>query len=984
MTAVVFKFVHPDGTPVVDTPFVVSLRKTSFDEKLDVGILLPGDVQGMTDAQGMDTLELMPGFGIFYLTMSALGAAEDSDGCVSGLRYRFQVPESDTPVRVEDIIVTTPTFSRPWDETALQVIIDAKIESKQSADAAKASELAAGEFAVRAEDAVAATGENADAAAASALAASQSATTAGDASTAAITARNEAEGFRDQSRTSELAAAGSAATATEQAGLASQEKLQAQEYAEQSESSAGDAEVARVASVAASEASAASATQADAAAVLTAQDKQATAADRVAVTGLKADVVGLKDETKTYRDEALAAVGTITGAFVDGGLVDLSGGAYPPKPDVSTIWKVQVGGTVTTVKEGTIVYATGDQLVYTKTQDTWYKNVSQSAVTKVAGKTGDVVLEKGDVGLALVDNTADVDKPISTAQQAAFDARTPTTSRVDTTAGRLVKVGDYGENGGAAMLKSAADDANAITVPGTYVFNGGGLNLPENTVYIKHFNHATAGYSKQIAYGLQTNKVFTRTLNNGVWTDWGPAVEIVDSLTSSDPAKALSARQGKILLELLQANNATLIRYTFNVAAGQTTITGNSLEGVPLSYVPGVPFMVEKDGFPIWSGNDYTASNGSSITLVEASTVASQVAITVFGAFSVADHYTKGQTDVLLQNVAAQSAEALLTVKWVPSRDMVGLGTVPLDGGTYSRATYPDAWALIRDGKVPKVTDAAWLSTASNRGSFTEGDGSTTFRVPDYNGKSASAAGSVFIRGDGLYSGLSGIIQGSQNKPHTHPYTGSQYYSGQTGGSSSQYGTTASTTPVFTYNTGPDSSGGTDPESRPINVAGVWTIRLFGSVSNVGNIDVAQIAAQLNTLDNAAYKKTNIVGPVSQTGGVPTGAIIESGSNANGRYIKYADGTMICTRKDTYTGHNITGAYGSMFNGQAVPAVNYAQAFIATPVTSQTMTAEGAVCIAGSNGTATATVWPAVFPLAAISYSGAAITMDRIAIGRWY
>lgn len=133
-----------------------------------------------------------------------------------------------------------------------------------------------------------------------------------------------------------------------------------------------------------------------------------------------------------------------------------------------------------------------------------------------------------------------------------------------------------------------------------------------------------------------------------------------------------------------------------------------------------------------------------------------------------------------------------------------------------------------------------------------------------------------------------------------------------------------------------------------------------------------------------AYDQTNIVGTVSQSGGVPTGAIIESGSNANGRYIKYADGTMICTRKDTYTGQNIAGAYGSMFNGQALPAVNYAQAFIAPPVTSQTMTAEGAVCIAGSNGTASATVWPAIFPLAAISYTGAAIIVDRIAIGRWY
>jgi hypothetical protein len=37
-----------------------------------------------------------------------------------------------------------------------------------------------------------------------------------------------------------------------------------------------------------------------------------------------------------------------------------------------------------------------------------------------------------------------------------------------------------------------------------------------------------------------------------------------------------------------------------------------------------------------------------------------------------------------------------------------------------------------------------------------------------------------------------------------------------------------------------------------------------------------------------------ILGTVSQVGGVPTGAIIERGSNANGEYVKFADGTMMC------------------------------------------------------------------------------------------
>ncbi len=39
----------------------------------------------------------------------------------------------------------------------------------------------------------------------------------------------------------------------------------------------------------------------------------------------------------------------------------------------------------------------------------------------------------------------------------------------------------------------------------------------------------------------------------------------------------------------------------------------------------------------------------------------------------------------------------------------------------------------------------------------------------------------------------------------------------------------------------------------------------------------------------------NILGTVSQSAGVPTGAIIERGSNANGEYSRFADGTQICT-----------------------------------------------------------------------------------------
>lgn len=46
-------------------------------------------------------------------------------------------------------------------------------------------------------------------------------------------------------------------------------------------------------------------------------------------------------------------------------------------------------------------------------------------VTSVAGKVGAVSLGKADVGLTLVDNTADLSKPISTATQAALDLKSP-------------------------------------------------------------------------------------------------------------------------------------------------------------------------------------------------------------------------------------------------------------------------------------------------------------------------------------------------------------------------------------------------------------------------------------------------------------------------------------------------------------------------------------------------------------------------------
>lgn len=53
----------------------------------------------------------------------------------------------------------------------------------------------------------------------------------------------------------------------------------------------------------------------------------------------------------------------------------------------------------------------------------WKQLTAAGDVLSVAGKTGAVTLVKGDVGLHNVDNTSDVNKPVSSTQQTAIDAR---------------------------------------------------------------------------------------------------------------------------------------------------------------------------------------------------------------------------------------------------------------------------------------------------------------------------------------------------------------------------------------------------------------------------------------------------------------------------------------------------------------------------------------------------------------------------------
>ncbi|QLL15510.1 phage tail protein [Pseudomonas chlororaphis] len=71
----------------------------------------------------------------------------------------------------------------------------------------------------------------------------------------------------------------------------------------------------------------------------------------------------------------------------------------------------------------------------------------------------------------------------------------------------------------------------------------------------------------------------------------------------------------------------------------------------------------------------------------------------------------------------------------------------------------------------------------------------------------------------------------------------------------------------------------------------------MAALGTTGNYDILPLAkgGTGNTTGTATkLAAAAIVGPVSQSGGVPTGAIIESGNGVNGRYTRWADGTQHC------------------------------------------------------------------------------------------
>lgn len=129
------------------------------------------------------------------------------------------------------------------------------------------------------------------------------------------------------------------------------------------------------------------------------------------------------------------------------------------------------------------------------------------------------------------------------------------------------------------------------------------------------------------------------------------------------------------------------------------------------------------------------------------------------------------------------------------------------------------------------------------------------------------------------------------------------------------------------------------------------------------------------------YSRANILGTVSQSAGVPTGAIIERGSNANGEYVRYADGTQICNQE--FSGALTTSTYIDSWVQATVGTWTYPAPFI----TASKLAVAGSGLDSGAIGIFIATSVTA--SNLSVRYltrtvNPSASTIKVMAIGRWF
>lgn len=208
-------------------------------------------------------------------------------------------------------------------------------------------------------------------------------------------------------------------------------------------------------------------------------------------------------------------------------------------------------------------------------------------------------------------------------------------------------------------------------------------------------------------------------------------------------------------------------------------------------------------------------------------------------------------------------------------------GSIPLMGGLYSRTTYADLWAWVQQQKGYLLTESEWQQKATANGGnvpyYSDGDGTTTFRVP---------ALSCWVRGAKGLEEVGGYLE-SQFPAHKHdigfdiyPDNSAIYGTKEYTGGSRQAGWGQAPTSIKSAYTSTEGKG---TNVQPPSIIGMWCVKAYGSVSNVGETDLADVAQGLTELE------TRVGGLENHSAGA---TVIESYRKGAAWYRRWSDGWL--------------------------------------------------------------------------------------------
>ncbi|MCQ2978205.1 MAG: tail fiber protein [Clostridia bacterium] len=319
-------------------------------------------------------------------------------------------------------------------------------------------------------------------------------------------------------------------------------------------------------------------------------------------------------------------------------------------------------------------------------------------------------------------------------------------------------------------------------------------------------------------------------------------------------------------------------------------------------------------------------------------------------------------------------------IKTINSQSILGSGDIEIQGGgasgdtlpigaimPYGKDTAPTNWLICNGQAVSRTTYADLFAVIGT--AYGAGNGSTTFNLPNLQGKVAVGKSTdTEFNTMGKTGGEKTHTLTVQEMPsHNH----AQSLNGDDLSDKAYYRWEYGKSRLYSGDDLAQYTGGNQPHNnlQPYQVV-CYIIKASQSAGVVANV------ANTETSSSTDVYSCNYVN-----------GIVERGSNTNGSWVKYIDGTMICY-KTMYGTADITNSWGGiLYSSSDISLGNTPQNFISRPtITVSPQTQSGTqYMLLGSGGTGYGANnhFGNVALARPNSRTGVAYILDIIAIGRW-